>query len=94
MAPSLVWAALLFTPLGWDAYLTQLVGSVFFLSYCMLEFYLIVTFRVARLTLQTRKLWLVGWLVGRCRDRPSRALPLTCPNVKNLRKKQKKRNKK
>ena len=23
-------------------------------------------------------------LVGRCRDRQSRALPLTCPNVKNL----------
>ena len=28
--------------------------------------------------LQTRILW----LVGRCPDRPSRALPLTCPNVK------------
>ena len=28
---------------------------------------------------------LVGWLVSpRCRDRPSRALPLTSPNVKNL----------
>ena len=42
--------------------------------------FLIATFIDARLTLQTRKLWLVGW----CRDRPSRALPLTCPNVKNL----------
>ena len=28
-------------------------------------------------------------LVGGCRDRPSRALPLTCPNVKNLTKKNK-----
>ena len=39
----------------------------------------LATFTVARFTLQTRKLW----LVGRCRDRPSRALPWTCPNVKN-----------
>ena len=37
-------------------------------------------FRVARFTLQTRKLWLVGG----CRDRTSRVLPLTCPNVKNF----------
>ena len=47
---------------------------------------LIATVRVARLTFQTRTLRL-----GRCRDRPSRALPLTCPNVKNV-KKQMKRN--
>ena len=40
------------------------------------------TFRVARLTLQTPKLW----FVGRCRDRPWRASPSTCPNVKNLEK--------
>ena len=33
--------------------------------------YLIATFGVARLTLQTRELW--------CRDRPWRALPLICP---------------
>ena len=39
---------------------------------------LVATFMVARLTLQTRKLWFVGW----CRDRPSRAVPLTAPNVK------------
>ena len=25
-----------------------------------------------------------GWLVGRCRDRPSRALSLTCTNVKTF----------
>ena len=41
--------------------------------------------RVARLTLQTRILW----LVGRCRDRPSRALLLTCPNVKKKLKRRK-----
>ena len=29
-------------------------------------------------------------LVGRCRDRPSRALPVTCPNVRNLSKKKRK----
>ena len=34
----------------------------------------------ARLALQPRKLWLVGG----CRDRPQRALLLTCPNVKNF----------
>ena len=33
---------------------------------------LVATFRVARLTSQTRKLWLVGL----CRDRPSRAFDL------------------
>ena len=33
-------------------------------------------------------------LVGRCRDRPSRALPLTCPNVKNFFKKYEKIKKK
>ena len=38
----------------------------------------IATFRVARLTLQTRIRWLVG-----VATRPSRALPLTCLNVKN-----------
>ena len=38
------------------------------------HFFFFATSRVARLTLQTRKLWLVGG----CRDRPSRALPLTC----------------
>ena len=27
---------------------------------------------------------ILTWLVGRCRDRPSRALPWTCPNVKNI----------
>ena len=37
---------------------------------------MIATFRVARLPLQTRKCWRVGG----CRDRQSRALPLTCPN--------------
>ena len=41
---------------------------------------LVATCRVARLTLQTRTLWLVGG----CRDRPSRALPLTCPNVQTF----------
>ena len=45
---------------------------------------LVATFRVARSTLNSRKLCLVG-----CRDRPWRALPLTCPNVKNLKEKQK-----
>ena len=39
---------------------------------------LVATFRVARFTLQNRKLW----LVGRSRARLSRALPLTCPIVK------------
>ena len=48
-------------------------------------FEFLATFGVARLTLQTRKLW----LVGPCRDRPSSALLLTCPNVNNLSKKQK-----
>ena len=33
-------------------------------------------------------------LVGRCRDRPKRALLLTCPNVKNLEKQNKKENEK
>ena len=54
---------------------------------------LVATFRVARLTLQTRKLW--------CRNGPSRALPLTCPNVKKtfcffffFKKKRKQKNKK
>ena len=42
----------------------------------------VATFRFARLTLQTRK----HWLVGRCSDRPQRALPLTCPNVNNKKK--------
>ena len=46
------------------------------------------TFRVARLALQTPKLWLV------CRDRPRRALLLTCPNVKNLKKKKRNESKK
>ena len=41
----------------------------------------VATFRVAKLTLQTRKLWLVGVATG-----PSSTLPLTCPNVKNLEK--------
>ena len=41
---------------------------------------LVATCRVARLTVQTRTLWLVGG----CRDRPSRALPLTCPNVQTF----------
>ena len=35
-----------------------------------------------KINLQTRKLW--------CRDRPSRALLLTCPNVKKLKKQKKK----
>ena len=43
-------------------------------------FFVLVTFGIAGFTLPTPKLW----LVGRCRDRPSRALPLTCPNVKNF----------
>ena len=46
----------------------------------VLGFAVVATFRVARFTLQTRELWLVGG----CRDGPSRGLPLTCPNVKNL----------
>ena len=46
----------------------------------------VATFRVARLSSQTRKLW--------CRDRPSRALPLTCPNVKILLKNKTKKTKK
>ena len=33
-------------------------------------------------------------LVGRCRDQPSRAIPLTCPNAKNLCKNKKKENEK
>ena len=40
---------------------------------------LIATFRVARLTLQTRKLWLVGVAT----DHNARH-PLTCPSAKNL----------
>ena len=35
-----------------------------------------------------------GWLVGGCRDRPSRALPLTCPNVKNSKNEEKRQKKK
>ena len=49
---------------------------------------LVATFRVARLTLQNSKTF-----VGRCRDRPSSTLPLTCPNVRNLTKKQNKKTK-
>ena len=45
----------------------------------------IATFRVARFTLQTRQLW----LVGRCRDRPSRALPSTCSKGKTFKKQRK-----
>ena len=41
----------------------------------------IATCRVARLTLQTRKLW--------CRDQPPSALLLSCPNVQNLEKQKK-----
>ena len=40
----------------------------------------VATFRIARLTLQTRKLW----LVGRCVAADRNALPLTCLDVKNL----------
>ena len=44
-------------------------------------------------TLRFTKLENFGWLVGRCRDRPSlRVTFLTCPNVKNLQKKEMKRN--
>ena len=46
---------------------------------------MIATFRVARLTLQTRKLWLVG--IATLRD--ARYL-LICPNVKNKKKKNEK----
>ena len=42
---------------------------------------LIATSKVARLSLQTRKLW--------CRDRQSRASPLTCPNANKPEKSQK-----
>ena len=42
---------------------------------------------------QHNKLENFGWLVGRCRDRPSRALPWTCPNVKNLSQNKKGKNK-
>ena len=47
----------------------------------------IATFRVARLTLQTRKLWLVG--VATDRD-----APLACPNVKTFFSKKQKKEKK
>ena len=49
--------------------------------------FFIATFRVARSTRQTRKLWLVG--VAADRD-----APLACPNVKNLAKKKRKQKKK
>ena len=55
------------------------IQSAFLREFYLSTFHLtliIATLRVASLTLQTRKLWLV--------DRPSRALPLTCPNVKNF----------
>ena len=45
-------------------------------------FVIVLTFGVARLTSRTRKLSLVGGCLGR--DRPSRALPMTCPNLNNL----------
>ena len=40
--------------------------SFLYTQYAILyTLYFIATFRVGRLTLQTRKLWLVGWLVSR-----------------------------
>ena len=60
---------------------------VCFLFVCLLLVCLVATFRVARLTLQTRKLWLVG--VATDRD-----APLASPNVKNPFKNEKKRKKK
>ena len=60
-------------------------SEYFLLSPCFCVFsmvFVLATFGVARLTSQTRKLW----LVGRCRDRPSSALPFTCPNEKQEKK--------
>ena len=44
----------------------------------------VATFRVARLTVQTRKLWLVGVATDH-------EAPLACPNVKNLKNKEKRK---
>ena len=46
---------------------------IFFIFLFFTSFFNLCDLKGARLNFQTRKLW----LVGRCRDRPSRALPLT-----------------
>ena len=61
------------------AYDNRLISKIGFTTFHRQDGF-VATFRVARSTLQIRKLWLVGG----CRDRPSRALPLTSPNVNNL----------
>ena len=67
------------------------VHGVFPTKNCVLR--LIATFMVARLTLQTRKLWLVGW----CRDRPKRKRHAARPSSllpKNEKKRKQKKQKK